>query len=160
MTIIIDMNPAFTFTHKLNAIILCVVYAFLMYSSTIAWNILIILAYLLIFVTLLILISWPKRIDFRYLKLSEGEANSCFAFNHSQQANIGLSLCAHKCRISPLGCWLTFTKETNTLANDRLSLNNIGGFFNKRVTVFLPKYYLSTSDYKCLCRHLIWHSVS
>ena len=152
MTTTVDLEPAYLFTKNVNIAILCVVFIFVLFWDTLSWNILSASAYVIVFSFLLAIVWWPQKIAMRYFTLVEGELDKCVGFNNTLNNNSSMVLCEQKCRITPLGCWLVFTQSA-----DENKHTCRGHIFGNHISVFVPKYYLSSSDYKGLCRHLIWH---
>jgi hypothetical protein len=149
----IDLTPAYLFTKKLNIVILCLAFIVVLVWNILSWDMLSASAYLIVFSFLLAIICWPQKISMRYFTLVEGELGECIGFNNTVNNSFRSVLYEHKCRITPLGCWLVFTPSGNESKQTYIWYS-----FGNHITVFVPKYYLSSSEYKGLCRHLIWHS--
>lgn len=61
-----------------------------------------------------------------------------------------MMLSERKSRLTRFGCWLAFEASTNKKCAVKFQVA-------KLQWVFLPKFLLSESQYKSICRHLIWH---
>lgn len=149
----LDLQPVYRFTKKLNIAILCAVYAFVLLDSNLSWDITTSSVYLLVLSLLLIIICWTQNSCIRYFILLEGKVGECLGFKSEALESTRFALLEPKCRITMLGCWLVFTPISSENKHIYEWL-----WFGKHIAVFVPKYFLSSRDYKGLCRHLIWHS--
>lgn len=90
----------------------------------------------------------------RVLLVHEGEVNSFTGVyeNQSTQENSEVKYILSEAHsiYSGFGCFLAFRREQDNRPCWRFS----GQHFK---WVFVPKYLLVASQYKSLCRHLIWH---
>jgi hypothetical protein len=59
-------------------------------------------------------------------------------------------LCEMKSVYTPFGCWLAFKEISDKKCSSQLMSAKVQW-------VFIPKCLLSSSQYKSICRHLIWH---
>lgn len=147
------MSPAYFFAKKTNVIILCLVNLCVLLWDKPNWNMLGIAAYLFTFIICLTIVVWPQKNRIRYFKLIEGEFGKCYGAKEKALDDAQFVLSESKSRLSMLGCWLVFMPIAN---NDNTAY--FKRWFGNTITIFVPKQYLSISDYKSLCRHLIWHT--
>jgi hypothetical protein len=102
--------------------------------------------------------SWlPEKPFISYFVLVEGEANqstTIFINDGVDKRKVTYKLLPDS-KCTPFGCWLAFRKVS---ASSNSPLGDIIPFLST-CWVFVPRFFMSTAEYKCLCRHLIWHSV-
>jgi len=147
----LNLTLAYRFTNRANLTILCTLFATSCYSFP--FEPLNFLLYIVIFSIFFTLVLCSQNADFQYIILNEGRSGNCIGCNESVSDNSKFVLNEAQCRVSILGCWLIFLPKMTSNRPQFWSW-----FTRHHISVFVPKHCLSLSDYKKLCRHLIWHS--
>ncbi|GAB54449.1 hypothetical protein GPUN_0301 [Glaciecola punicea ACAM 611] len=149
MSITIALAPSNQFVDRCNVACLLIAVAITLllakYTlSTLSYILLISLTVMCIF-----LLKGRRQDTITHLILHEGDVGAGVHRINDEYELLAV-LCEVQCRHNQLGCWLAFQKTPS----NELSL---WARQKKMHWVFLPKFLLSPSQYKSICRHLIWH---
>jgi hypothetical protein len=99
-----------------------------------------------------LIINRPNNEPVTHLELHEGEPGVCKGMQETDSEFQCIAvLCELRCRYTVFGCWLAFKKIPNKKCSNR--------FLQEKLQwAFIPRFLVSSSQYKSVCRHLIWHS--
>lgn len=154
----VSLLPAYKMIYRFNIGILLALYAHIVvFSPTSFWSLTHIASATVLLVCALVY-HFRQATKLCHLLLNEGELGACRASKAvSSQAVFDYTLCEQASRQSYFGCWLAFSDESTSRLESPL-LKFIRFLFRSKITwVFVPKWTMTSSEYKCLCRQLIWH---
>ena len=162
-TIMIPIGDCYRFVRVFNAIFFVIIGIYLLVTtlrilpiSNIAFMLALIIMYGLF-------LGWRRPVLITHVFMNEGDTNTCLGCHmdngHAHKSFIMSEL---HCRFTYFGCWLAFEQHAQTNPSTqqkviRLLTNKLAS--SKHSWVFIPRFLLSESCYKRICRHLIWHSV-
>lgn len=149
MSITIALAPSNQFVDRCN--VACVLIAVAI-TLLVAKHTLPTLSYILLLSLTLMcifLLKRRKQNTITHLILHEGDVGTGVHIINDEYEPLAV-LCEVHCRHNQLGCWLAFQKTP---------INTLSPWARQKKLhwVFLPKFLLSPSQYKSICRHLIWH---
>ena len=158
MSSIIDLGSSQRFVKQVNNICFCSAFGFTWLIAEQSLSGVTHIALLGLAGLHVVLINRPntkrqKQHMITHFMLNESEPDTCMGVQKVGGVQLATAiLCGIRSAYTPFGCWLAFKEMPNKKYSSQLMPA-------KTQWVFIPKFLLSSSQYKSICRHLIWHVV-
>jgi hypothetical protein len=151
MPIIIELGKAEGTVNKINVCFIVLVWASIVFSTLNKVPLIVTIASTAFVCCCVFFIRRPYKYAVASVIWNEAMPGKCFGLIDTLPEQ--LALCEQSSKTTQFGCWLAFTREYENRTMRRLC-------GTARHWVFVPKTSVSLSDYKRLCRHIIWHGNS